>query len=204
MSLTFFYAPMSTATITQLVIEELGLDCEKIRVDFGKGDTHASDYLRLNPNGKVPMIVHDGVPIWESAAITLYLGEVFGVAKGLYPAPGPARGALMKWVVWAQVSLGEAVYRWLNNASDRIPEERRNAKAAELALADVHRLLGILDEALAGRQFLGDAYTVVDTHVHSFTDWLGFLRIDFSPYAHIREWAGRCKARPAYAKVMSA
>jgi glutathione S-transferase len=203
MSLTFYYAPMSTATVTQLVVEELALPCEKVKIDFSKGDTRKPEYLTLNPNGKVPLLVHDGEPIWESAAITLYLGEVFGVEKGLYPQPGPKRGALMKWVVWSNVSLANANMRWLNNTSTEAPAEQRNAKAGEVALADLHKLLGILNQALEGRQFLGDAYSLADTHVHSVTDWIRFLKVDFSAYAHINAWAERCRARPAYGSVMS-
>jgi glutathione S-transferase len=203
MSLTFYYCPMSTATLSSLVIEELGVPCEKFKVDLQAGGTHTPEYLRLNPNGKVPMLVHDGVPIWESAAITLYLGEVFGVDKGLYPPAGPRRGDLMKWVVWSNVSLGDAVRRWLNNTSDRIPAEQHNAKAAEQGLKDVHACLGILDKQLQGREYLGDVYSLADTHLNSFTDWLRFCGVDFAPYAHIQAWSERCRARPAYGRVMS-
>ena len=87
MSLIFYYAPMSTATITELVLEELGVPCEKVKLDFQKGDTKKPDFLKLNPNGKVPLLVHDGTTIWESVAITMYLGEMFGVAKRI-PRPG--------------------------------------------------------------------------------------------------------------------
>src|SRR6185437_3265067 len=95
MSLTFYYSPMSTAVITELVLDELAVPCERIRIDLKKGESRTPEFLRLNPNGKVPMLVHDGIPIWESVAITLYLGEIFGVAKGLYPEPGPERGEAM-------------------------------------------------------------------------------------------------------------
>ncbi|MFT3856472.1 MAG: glutathione S-transferase family protein [Aquabacterium sp.] len=204
MSLTFYYAPMSTATITQLVIEELGVACDKVKIDLKAGGAHTADYLRLNPNGKVPLLVHEGVPIWESAAITLYLGEVFGVDKGLYPPPGPQRGALMKWVVWSNVTLGDAVYRWLRNTAEHSPQDQRNAKAGEAGKADMHACLKILDQSLEGRQFLGEAYSLADTHVGAFTDWLRFCEVDFSAYPHLNAWAERCHARPTYAKVMSA
>ena len=92
MSLIFYNSPMSTASITELVLAELDVPCEKVRVDLKKGETRTPDYLLLNPNGKVPLLVHDGVSIWESAAITLYLGETFGVEKKLYPPPGTKRG----------------------------------------------------------------------------------------------------------------
>jgi len=203
MSLTFYYAPMSTATITHLVLEELGVPCEKIKVDIKAGVSHTPDYLLLNPNGKVPLLVHDGEPIWESAAITLYLGEVFGVNKGLYPATGPKRGALMKWVVWTHVTFGEAVARWLRNTSDWTPVEQHNAKAGEVAQKDMRNCLNILNHALEGRQFLGDSYSLADTHLNSFTDWLRFMKMDFTPYAHINAWGERCRARPAYSRVMA-
>ncbi|HEY2035819.1 MAG TPA: glutathione S-transferase N-terminal domain-containing protein [Steroidobacteraceae bacterium] len=144
MSLTFYYSPMSTATITELVLEELAVPCELIRVDLKKGETQTAEFLRLNPNGKVPVLIHDGARIWESAAITLYVGEIFGVAKGLYPEPGPQRGEAMKWVVWANVTLGDAFGRWVRNTSDWVPAEQHNAKAAAAAESDVRNCLRIL------------------------------------------------------------
>lgn len=203
MSLTFYYAPMSTAAITTIVLEELEVPCERVRVDFKKGDTRKPEFLRLNPNGKVPLIVHDGTPIWESAAITMYLGEVFGVEKGLYPGPGPRRGEAMKWITWTNVTFGDAMARWLRNTMDWVPAEQHNAKAAEAAQADIKNCLRILDESLSGKQFLTGEYTLADTHLNSFTDWLRFMKVDLSPFTHINAWSQRCAARPAYARAMA-
>ncbi len=203
MSLVFYYAPMSTASISQLVLEELGVPCEKVRVDFKKGDTKKPEFLKLNPNGKVPLIVHDGTPIWESAAITMYLGEVFGVEKKLYPPPGTKRGEAMKWIVWTNVTCVDAVSRFTRNTMDWVPEEQRNAKAGEAAKADVQGCLRILDEALDGKPFLVGDYTLADTHVNSFVDWLGYMKFDLTPHARILAWRQRCSARPAYARVMA-
>lgn len=202
MSLTFYYSPMSTATLTDLVLEELSAPCERIRVDLKKGESRAQEFLRVNPNGKVPVLVHDGTAIWESAAITLYLGEIFGVAKGLYPEPGPARGEAMKWVVWANVTLGDAFGRWVRNTSDWVPAEQHNAKAAAAAEADTRDCLRILNQALAGREYLLAGYTLADTHVNSLIDWLRFMKMDLSDYPNLNAWSQRCTARPAYARVM--
>lgn len=203
MSLTFYYSPMSTATITELVLEEVAAPCERVRVDLRKGETRSPDYLRLNPNGKVPMLVHERTAIWESAAITLYLGEIFGVAEGLYPDPGPERGEAMKWVVWSNVTLGDAAGRWLRNTSGWVPADQHNMQAAEAAKAEVHDCLRILNRALVGRQYLLAGYTLADTHVNSFVDWLRHEKIDFSDYAYLNAWSQRCAARPAYRRVMS-
>jgi glutathione S-transferase len=202
MSITFYHSAMSTAVITDLVLEELAVPCERIKVDLKQGGTRAPEFLRVNPNGKVPVLVHDGTAIWESAAITLYLGEIFGVAKGLYPEPGPRRGEAMKWVVWANVTLGDAFGRWVRNTSDWIPAEQHNAKAAEAAAADTRNCLRILDQALAGREYLLAGYTLADAHVNSLVDWLRYMKMDFGDYGQLNAWSQRCAARPAYGRVM--
>jgi glutathione S-transferase len=202
MSLVFYYAPMSTASITSLVLAELEVPHESVKLDIRKGDTKKPEYLKLNPNGKVPLIVHDGTPIFESAAITMYLGETFGVQKNLYPAPGPKRGEAMKWIVWTNVTFGDAVGRWARNTMDWVPAEQHNAKAGEAALKDVHDHLRVLDEALEGRSFLCGDYTLADTHLNSFVDWLRYMKIDISAYARLKAWGERCSARPAYVKTM--
>jgi glutathione S-transferase len=203
MSLTFYYAPMSTATLTELALAELDVPCERVRIDIQKGEQKKPDFLKLNPNGRVPTLVHDGVAIWESAAIAMYLGETFGVEKQLYPAPGPKRGEAMKWIVWTNVTLGDAVSRYTRNTMDWIPADQHNAMAAVAAKSDIATCLRILDEALEGKPFLLGEYSLADTHVHSFTDWLRHMKIDFTPYARVNAWSETCCARPAYTKVMA-
>jgi glutathione S-transferase len=204
MSLTFYYAPLSTASITELVLEELGVPCEKVKLDIKQGDTKKPDFLKLNPNGRVPVIVHDGTAIWESAAITLYLGETFGVQKNLYPAPGAKRGEAMTWVIWANVTLGEAVGRMARNTMSWIPADQQNAKAGEVAKKDMFACLRILDDALEGKQYLlGAEYTLVDTHINSFVDWLRYMKVDVAAFERINAWSTRCAARPAYTSVIA-
>ena len=202
MSITFYFSPMSTATLTSIVIEELGIPCERKQLDLKAGDTKAPAFLAVNPNAKVPTIVHDGVAIWESAAITMYLGEQFGVERGLYPAAGPRRGEAMKWIVWTNVTLGEAVYRRGYNGEWAAPGEG-NPKAVARADADLAQLLGILDAALAERPFLVKDYTLADAHLNAFCDWLRHSKIDFSAVANVNAWSARCAARPAYQRVMA-
>jgi glutathione S-transferase len=201
MSLTFYYAPMSTASITELVLEELGTPCEKVKLDIQKGETKKPEFLKLNPNGKVPTLVHDGTAVWESAAITMYLGETFGVEKKLYPAPGLKRAEAMKWIVWTNVTLGDAVGRFTRNTMDWIPADQRNAKAGEVAQKDVADCLRVLDDSLRDKQFLVGEYTLADTHLHSIVDWIRSMKIDFAPFQQIDAWSKRCAARPAYVKI---
>jgi glutathione S-transferase len=203
MSLTFYYAPMSTASVTSLVLAELDIPHERVRVDITNGGTKTPEFLQLNPNGKVPVIVHDGTVIFESCAITMYLGETFGVAKKVYPEPGPRRGEAMKWIAWANVTFGEAIGRWARNTKEWVPAEQRNQRVGELARKDIDGGLRILDAALEGRSFLAGDYTLADAHLRSFFDWASYLSIDLSSYQHLQAWAGRCAERPGYQKLMA-
>ncbi|HTU57951.1 MAG TPA: glutathione S-transferase family protein [Polyangiales bacterium] len=204
MPLKFYYAPMSTASITALVLEELGVDCEIIKVDIARGDTKKPEFLQVNPNGRVPVLIHDDAVIWESAAITMYLGEMFGVDKKLYPPPGPKRAEAMKWIVWTNVTLGEAVNRFTRNALSTTPADQKTAKAVESAKTEVANCLRILDQALLNKQYLVGEYTLADTHLTAMLDYLRHLKIDFTPYARINSWSQRCSARAAYQRAMTA
>jgi len=215
MSLTFYSAPMSTASITEAVLAELGINCDRINLDLSAGDTRKPEYLKINPNGKVPAIVHDGTAIWESSAITMYLGELFGVEAKLYPAPGPQRGEAMKWIAWGNVNLAEAANRVFQsllpekqgdpatNADEKVTSEQKSAIAMTKAKADLADCLRILDVGLEGRSFLIGEYSLADTHLQGIVGWVGMLDFDLTPFANVTGWLQRCYQRPAIAKLMA-
>jgi glutathione S-transferase len=202
MSITFYRAPMSTASVTELVLAELGTPHETVTLDLKKNETKKPDFLKLNPNGKVPVLVHDGTVVFESAAITIHLGETFGVDKKLWPAAGPKRGEAIKWVVWANVTLGDAAGRWMRNTKEWVPAEQRNAKAGEAAHKELDDCLRILDEALDGRDYLlGSEFSLVDSHLSSFMEWFRHSGVDVAKHKRLDAWSKRCDARPAHAKL---
>jgi glutathione S-transferase len=215
MSLTFYSAPMSTASITEAVLAELGIDCDRIDLDLRAGDTKKPQYLKINPNGKVPAIVHDGTAIWESSAITMYLGELFGVEAKLYPALSPQRGEAMKWITWSNVVLAEAAGRLFaslppekqgdpaTNVVEEATSEQKSAIAMAKAKADLSDCLRILEIGLEGRSFLIGEYSLADTHLQGIVGWVGMLDFDLTPFANINGWLQRCYQRPAIAKLMA-
>lgn len=203
MSLIFHYAPMSTAVMSHWALEELGVPYEKVKHDFRSGELKQADFLAINPNACVPVLVHDGTPIFESAAIAMYLGEMFGVAKGLYPEPGPRRGEAMKWIVWANVSLGGAVGRNQHASSERLPKEQHNAAAAAAAAAEVEKYFGILETALGDKQYLlGDKFSLADVHVASCVTYATFCGFDTKKWPTLEAWRARATNRPAFAASM--
>jgi len=205
MSLVFYYAPQSSAVTVHWALEELGIPYEKVKIDLQARDQDKPAFLALNPNGKVPCLVHEGTPIFESAAIMIHLGETYGVARKLFPAPGPARAEALKWLVWCNVSLGGANMRYLEASSPRVPAERHNAKAAEAAKAEVEKLLGILDKALEGKTWMiGDAFSLVDVHVAGWVAWVGMCGFDLGRYSSIGPWLKRATSRPGHVASMAA
>jgi glutathione S-transferase len=203
MSLIFYYAPMTSATRIHWALEELEMPYEKKKIDLASGDQKSAEYLALNPNGKVPLVVEDGVAIYESLAILIYLGERYGVDKGLFPKPGMERAESLTWLVWAQVTLAEAGGRIMRNTSERFPEDERNAKAAEAAKNDLHAALAIVERALEGKEYLvGGKFSYADLAIAGYVPFFARIGADLSPFKNIQAWIGRCTARPALAKAM--
>jgi glutathione S-transferase len=198
MSITYYYSPMSTAVRTTWAIEELSVPCERRRVDIPKKETKSTEFLKLNPNGVVPLLVVDGLPIFESTAILIYLGETFGVEKGLYAPPGLKRAEMLRWIIWANVTFADAVNRWMRNTSSRLPEDQKNAKAGEIAASDLSAAFKVVDDALAGRTYLvGESFSLADLAVTSYLGWLRFMNYDHSQFKNASAWGGRCLGRPA-------
>lgn len=206
MSITFYYSPQSNASRIVWTMAELGVPHEKVKLDLRAGDQKKPEFLALNPNGKVPTLVIDGTPIFESVAIQIALGERYGVEKGLWPAPGtPEQLEALSWLVWGQVTLAGAVFRYMQNTSDWTPKELRHEGQAAQALKDTHDLLGILNTRLSGRQYLtGDRFTLADLDLSSVLGWgLQFAKIDASPYPNLQAWLGRTTSRPGFGASMS-
>ena len=202
MSLVFYYAPMSTAVTVHWALEELGIPYERVDIDLAARDQDKPGYLAINPNGKVPLVVHDGVAIFESAAIMIHLGETFGVERDLFPPPGLERAEALKWIVWSNVSLGGAVGRFLGNTSERVPADLRNAKAGEVARADVEKHLGILDADLAGKTYLvGETFSLVDIHLASYVGWIGMIGFSLERWTNLARWLRRATDRSSHARA---
>lgn len=203
MTMQFYYTPMSSATRVHWALEEVGAPYEKIKIDLAAGDQKKPEFLALNPNGKIPLLVVDGKPIFESLAILLFLSERFGVEKGLFPAEIAERAEAFKWMAWGSVSIHEAVSRVLRNTSDRFPAEERNAGAGETAKRELGEMLSILDRHLDGKEhMLGAGFSLVDVSLVAYMPFLGRLGVDLNPHKHLNAWVGRGMSRPALGRAM--
>lgn len=204
MTLVFHHAPQSSAVTVHWALEELGVPYESRPVDCKRGDNRTPEFLALNPNGKIPLLVHDGAPVFESAAIIIHLGETFGVAKGLFPEPGLRRAEALKWLVWTNVSFGGALLLWFHATAAAPEAEKQTAPAVVDARASVEKHLAILDGALAGRTWLvGDAFSLVDVHLIGWTAWVGTCGFDLARHPNVDAWVKRGASREGFGIAMA-
>jgi glutathione S-transferase len=201
MSITLFGAPYTSASRVHWALEELKISYEKSLVDLSKGQHKSEEFLKINPNGVVPALVDDGLTLFESVAIIVHLGEKYGVEKGLwFASKTPEHSLAMQWTIWSGVTLGGALSRFIQNTSERVAAEARNAQSAELGRASMHQALKVLDGQLSGKQFiLGERFTLLDVIVGSVVGYAAMVGIELSQHAHVAAWVARINDRPARA-----
>lgn len=196
MSLVFYWHPMSSATPIACALAELAVPHERVRIDIRAGEQRTADYLAINPNGKVPCLVVDGTPMFEALAIHLWLGEHFGVAKGLWPHDGtPARLEAMSWCTWAYVTYGAVIGRvWLAASDDAL----RDADHAAAAIRTATALLDLLQARLSQQPWmLGEAYSLVDLVVGQVVGYGTYLGAAVEAHPAVAAWLQQVQARPA-------
>jgi glutathione S-transferase len=190
--------PRSRAMRPLWMLEELGVPYELARVSF-VGETRTPEFLRLNPNGHIPVLQDGDVTLFESLAINLYLARRYD--KGLWPATVEDEGRAYQWSLWAMTELEEPL---LTTLLHRVlfPEDQRDAKKADDAAQRAEKPLAVLDGALATREWLaGPGFTVADLNVAALVVWGTLAGIDFGRTPHVQAWLGRCTQRPAFGRV---
>lgn len=197
MSIVFHWYPQSSASPIACALAELQVPHERVKVDIQAGEQRRPEFLALNPNGKVPTLTVDGAPLFEALAIHLWLGEQWGVERGLWPAAGTTqRLAAMSWCTWAYVTYGAVVSRLYVVAHG--DEQSRDARQAERAIADLDSLLGLLDAHLTRQPWMvGDKYSLADLVVASVVGYTAFLGAPVAAHPKVQAWLSTIKARPA-------
>ena len=201
--LKFYFNGAPNPNKVALFLEESGLPFELVPVDTRKGDQFKPEFLKVNPNSKVPAIDDDGVFMFDSNAILLYLAEKTG--KFLPPNTPQNRAQLLSWLMFIATGLGpysgQAVH-FKNFA----PKDKDLDYALNRYLFEAHRHYKILDDHLAkSRYMVGDTYTIVDM---AFWGWarLGPFVLGedgFAKYKNVKRLVDEISARPAAARAIT-
>ncbi len=189
--LVFYTNPMSRGRIIRWMLEEVGQPYETRILRWETGDAKAADYLAINPMGKVPAIVHDGVIVTECAAICAYLADVFPQAGLAPPAHSPLRGPYYRWLFFAAGPIEQAVAAKAVNLEPTI-EQRRS-----LGFGCFEDVLGAVETAVKDRAYLvGDGFTAADLYLASHLSWgMNFGTIEKRPA--FEAYVARHLRRPA-------
>jgi glutathione S-transferase len=190
---------MSRAQRCLWALEELGVEFEQILVSFD-GGTRGPEHLKINPNGHVPVLDDDGLILWESMAINLYLAEKYG-KNGLWPASVADRGTTNQWSFWAMTEVEPHLIVLLINRLIA-PAGQRDEKAAAAAEAALKAPFKVLDDYMKGREYiLGNQFTVADLNVASVLGIANLVKLDLSAIPIARAYLEKCLSRPANQKA---
>ncbi len=186
MSLIFYHAPRSRSTGTLALLKELNADYEIKRLDLQKGENLLPEYLAINPMGKVPALIHNGTVITEQVAVTIYLGDIFGLAPAL---TDPSRGSYLRWIAF----YGSCFEPALMDKARNVDPGRRSSSP----YADFDTTLNTLRGALAnGPYLLGETFSAADMLWGAALGWI--LKFKLLPGDETLEaYAARINARPS-------
>jgi glutathione S-transferase len=211
--LQLYYFPGNASLIVHIVLEEIGAPFELKLVDRAQSAHKSAEYLALNPNGLIPVLVDDeardgaGAPLvlYETGAICLHLADTHPGAA-LLPALGSReRAHAYKWLVWCTNTLHAAIglyfypERWADDAAGA-------AVVKAHAESKVGAMLDQIDAELArhgGPWFLGDRFSVVDPYAFVLSRWTRGFGRPARTLPHVRPWLDRMLARPAVQRAFA-
>jgi len=183
-----------------IALEELGIDYELQPVDLAAGEQRQESFLRLNPNGRIPVIVDRGGAVtrvvFESGAILMYLAEKTG---RLMPADIDGRYEVIQWLMFQMGGIGPmqgqatAFERYI---SEDVPLARARYKN------ETRRLYEVLDRRLNGREFLCDDYSIADIASFPWVKTHRWARIPVDGLDNLLAWVDRIAARPAVQRAL--
>ena len=186
-----------------IMLEEVGLPYTVHPINIGKGDQHTPDFLRINPNNKIPAIVdHDGpggrpVTVFESGAVLIYLAEKTG---RLLPKDGAERTAALQWLMFQMGGVGP-MFGQLGHFKMAAPEP--NPYAEKRYTDESLRLLGVMDRRLNDAEYLAGAYSIADIATYPWILSGRRLGLDLAAFGSVSRWVEAVGGRAAVAKGMA-
>jgi len=192
-----YTAPTPNGHKVSICLEELGLPYDVHLVNILGGEQKKPEYLKLNPNGRIPTIVdrdEDDFAVFESGAILIYLAEKTG---RLLPGDRKGRSRVLQWLMFQMAGIGPMMGQ-ANVFFRYFPEKIQ--PAIDRYQNECRRLLEVLDRRLSESEWLADDYSIADVATWPWVRthrWSG-VRVD--GLEHLARWLGAMAARPACQK----
>jgi glutathione S-transferase len=203
------YFPGNASMAPHIVLREIGEPFELVIVDREHDAHKSAAYLRLNPNGLIPVFVEGELVLYESAAICMHLGDSAPRAGLIPPVGSAARAHCYKWLIWLTNTMQPALLayfypeRWVDTGDDATAQV---VKAH--AETRIGAMLAQLDAELArhgGPWLLGAQYSVADPFCMMLCRWTrGFASLPARDWPHLRPYLQRVLERPAVQSALAA
>jgi GST-like protein len=205
--LDLHYWPTPNGKKVTILLEECGLPYRIVPANIGKGDQFTADFLKINPNNRMPALVDhepaDGgapISIFESGAIMMYIAEKAGK---FYPQDVRGRYDVNQWLIWQMANQGPKSgeaghFRRLGEA------QGDQSYAVRRFTDEVNRMYGVLNNRLYDHRYLaGDAYSIADMICYPWTINIEGQGSDINEFKYFKRWFDELSARPAVQKGMA-
>jgi GST-like protein len=187
-----------------IMLEECGLPYNIHKINIGTNiEQFTADYLKINPNGKIPAIVDpdgpEGAPIslMESGAILVYLAEKSGK---FLPRTGGARYKTLEWLMFQMGGVGPMfgqVHHFVRAAKEKVPY------GIERYSKEKDRLYGVLDKRLGEQAYLAGEYSIADMATYPWVSRHEWHNTDLNDFPGVKRWFDAISARPAVQRGMA-
>jgi len=182
-----------------VALEEMGLPYKVIPINISKGEQFKPEFLKISPNNRIPAIVDrdNNLSLMESGAILQYLGDKTGK---LLPKSGDKRWKTLEWLNWQMGGPGPMlgqVHHFVKYNPGKAPY------AEERYLKEAHRLYGVLNKQLEGRDFITGEYSIADIANWPWISRFEWQTIDLNKYPNVKRWYETIAKRPAVQKGMA-
>ena len=182
----------------RLLLHQLGIPFERVEMNVDDGSTRTPEFLKINPNGKVPALQFpDGRVLFESNAILFYLAQ----DTPYWPRDRWAQGQAIQWMNFEQYS-HEPTIAVVRHWVAHLGKTPGNEPQLPAKIAGGERALGVMEGHLRKvRWFAGDAYSIADIALYAYTHVAEEGGFDLGRYPAIRGWLGRVAAQPRHIPI---
>jgi glutathione S-transferase len=201
-----YYNPGSANLAPHMLLKELGVPHELVFVDQEKGMHRQPEYMKLNPTGRIPVLIDGDLVLFETAAICLHLVDRHPEAGFAPPVGTVERAQFYKWLIYLTNTLQTELITYfyphrLADGDDAIAQVKEHAEAR------IGSMLDLLDEELArsgGPFLLGEKFTAVDPYLFMLTRWTRMHKNPARNRPHLGRYQQMMLARPAVQRTFEA
>lgn len=187
-----------------IFLEEAGVPYDLTFIDFAKNEQKAPDYMKLNPNGRIPTIVdrsNGDFPVFESGAILWYLAEKY---DRFLPSDANGRSETLQWLMFQMGGIGPMMGQAMYFQRIAAPNGQEEPFSINRYVTESRRLLEVLDTRLQGREWLAaDQYTIADISIYPWARAYIWAKVSVDDLDNLNAWFARIDARPMVQKALT-